>query len=97
MKPQINELPVVPNMTIVAFTDGFLEAGERYGQKMSLSQVWPVMNESASAKEKVDKLFNLACSLDQQRPDDDISVIVVTIMPDEVDFPVRTLNISIPI
>lgn len=98
MKPEINEISIEKGMTIVAFTDGFLDAGERYDQKLNLDAVWNVMKEKGrTAKDKASQLFDLAMELDKKRPNDDTTILVVHIMEDNHNVPVRSLNMSIPI
>ena len=96
MKPEIKEFSIVPNMTIVAFTDGFLEAGEKYGDKLNLEKVWEIIKQPIDAQQKVETLFSMAYQLDRNRPGDDTSILIVTITPDDSDSLVRSLNMSIP-
>ncbi|MDW7675148.1 MAG: SpoIIE family protein phosphatase, partial [Bacillota bacterium] len=96
MKPEINQLEIGDNMTILAFTDGFIEAGDKYNQQLDMDQVWQIMKQDLTAKEKAEELFKIAMKLDQNRPGDDTSVIVATIKSEEDGVPISTLNLSIP-
>jgi hypothetical protein len=88
-KPVITELPISPNLYIVVFTDGLLHAGRRSGGS---SDVGALVQELASegeahASERLpaewfaDALLSWAMEAEQGRPRDDISVLVVAILP----------------
>ncbi len=101
-KPQISEVAIVPSLSVLIFSDGFMSAGERYGQKLDV--VACVMEKYQSdacptAESLAENLLSEALSLDRHRPADDISLLVLNIVsafrpPDRE--PVRRMSVRFP-
>jgi serine phosphatase RsbU (regulator of sigma subunit) len=97
-KPQIAELPIVPGMLMVVYTDGLEAAG------MKSTPVFDVASEvgllwdgpAATAQDVADGLLRVALKLDHGRPQDDISVLVLHVSDDHGDG-VRRLDLSLPL
>jgi serine phosphatase RsbU (regulator of sigma subunit) len=85
IRPVITELPIMPNLHIVVFTDGVLWAGERYGQRLDVPtfvrEQLATCSIETCARSLADALLAQAVELDRGRPSDDISVLVVSVMP----------------
>jgi serine phosphatase RsbU (regulator of sigma subunit) len=97
-KPTITEMPLEPGITVVVFTDGVLTAGGRNGQRLdvaALLQTWQERGEKAQAL--ADEILARAVALDQGRPGDDISVLVVAVTPQQRENGVRRLTVSFPV
>jgi serine phosphatase RsbU (regulator of sigma subunit) len=97
-KPQITEIPVQPYTYIVLFTDGLLKAGERYGEDLELGNFlagWRV-TEGASAQALVEALLSRALELDRDEPSDDMSIVVLSALPIEVEEHVRRMQAIFP-
>lgn len=104
-KPVVVELPLQPRCCIVAFTDGLLHAGARYGRSVDiLAQVQAWLTQSDALPHTLaDSLLNTAITYDQGRPADDISVLIVYVRPAglnqeqvrrmQVEFPIRIKDI----
>ncbi len=98
-KPVISEVPIEAGTYIVVFTDGVLSAGERYGERLDPAQ-WVtdfVTDGPESAQALADGLLARAVELDRGRPRDDISVLVLAILPKERRDDVRRMAVSFPI
>ena len=97
-RPLINELPLEPGLTAVIFTDGLVHAGSRYGETMDITTCLQSMldEEEASPNEIADMLLNMALQLDQGRPVDDISIVVVQITSHVGDL-VRRMQVRLPL
>lgn len=100
-RPAITELPLKPNLHIVVFTDGLLAAGQRQGQTLDVplfvrQQLATCATESC-ARTVADALLNRAVELDRGRPNDDISVLVVAIVPRQQPDSTRRLSVRFPI
>jgi len=83
-KPVITELDLEPNTIIIAFTDGVWQAGTHSGASMDFDAlIHNVIDnqKSASAAELADEILNEAMRLEQDRPRDDATVLVVTVYP----------------
>jgi serine phosphatase RsbU (regulator of sigma subunit) len=100
-RPVITELPIVPNLHVIVFTDGVLSAGERYGQRLDLSvflreQLAQCTSESC-ARSLADDLLAHAVEQDQGRPGDDVSVAVFSVVARNRTDDVRRLSVRFPI
>lgn len=97
-RPLIIELPLEPQLTVVIFTDGLTHAGSRYGETLDITTCLQAMleEEYPPPSEIADMLLKLAMQLDQGRPTDDISIVVVQINSQEGDM-VRRMSVSLPL
>ncbi len=98
-KPVITELPIVPHTCLVVFTDGVLAAGERYGERLDMVQFVTdfLVSGGMDAQAMADAILEQAVELDRGRPSDDISVLVIAIVPRVREDSVRRMTISFPI
>lgn len=105
-KPVIAELAIVPDMYVITFTDGVLEAGRRFGRAIDMPElVRELLSKTAGApggtvpaQVLANEILDRAVAYDQGRPVDDISVLVLAVLrarPDEDD--VRRLAVRFPI
>lgn len=93
--PSIVELAINPNMAIIAFSDGVYNAG---WQKQQIPDVCTTIEalieeQEPTAQEIADFLLNRAIRLDEDRPKDDMSVVVFMITPQSTDR-IRRMNVS---
>lgn len=96
-KPNITELPLQVGLSVVAFTDGLVTAGHRKSTNIDiLKELEDCIGQSLSAQETADHLMNLAIDLDDNRPIDDVSIVVLRVIPDKEDQ-VRRMSISLPL
>ena len=98
IRPAISEIPLEDGITIILFTDGLLHAGESSGTQMDIRTSLESLleEEDASAQVVADQLLAQAVRLDQNRPNDDMSVVVLHVSPREMDS-VRRMNIHLPV
>lgn len=98
IRPVISELPVEPGLVIVFYTDGLVHAGERTGHPMEVGFSLQAMLEEQepSPQEIADALLNEAVRLDEGRPADDISVVVLKVLKRDGDE-VRRMTVRLPI
>jgi serine phosphatase RsbU (regulator of sigma subunit) len=98
-KPIITELPLTSGMYVVAFTDGIMEAGRRYGESLNLPTLLRSLIETSdgSVRRFADSLLDAALALDRGRPNDDISVVVLSVVPLEKERRTRRLSVTFPI
>ncbi len=99
-KPVIVERPLQEHSGVVVTSDGVVNAGERQGTRLDVRaflERWLARGWS-SAQALADALLAEAVALEQGRPHDDASVVVVTISPaEESAVPVRSLVAWLPI
>lgn len=98
VRPVITELTIEPDLTIVIFSDGVTHAGERRGEPMDIGQTIRFLtdDQDANPQQLADGLLAEAARLDDTRPADDISVLVLRVSPQSGDK-VRRMNVRLPI
>jgi serine phosphatase RsbU (regulator of sigma subunit) len=97
-RPWICEVPIEIGMTAVMYTDGLVYAGSRYGEKMDVVTSLKCLLEEqvASPQEIADSLLEQSIKLDQGRPVDDTSVVVVRVASHTGDG-VRRMTVRLPL
>jgi serine phosphatase RsbU (regulator of sigma subunit) len=97
-RPVISEIPVEPGLVIVIFTDGLIHAGERVGRPMDVCTSLKAMLEGQEPAPQAiaDALLDEAINLDEGRPSDDISVMVLKVVKRGGDD-VRRMTVRLPI
>lgn len=98
VRPVITEIEIEVGLTVVTYTDGLAHAGARRGEPMDVCEVVRSLLEEQdpSPQELTDALLTHAVSLDDGRHADDISVVVLKVVPLEGDD-VRRMSIRLPI
>jgi serine phosphatase RsbU (regulator of sigma subunit) len=100
-RPVITELPLAPDLHVVVFTDGVLSAGERYGQRLDapdfVREQLSLCSGGTCARSLADALLAYAVELDRGRPGDDVSVLVLSVVPQQRTDDVRRLSVRFPI
>ena len=98
-KPVITELPVAAGTWLIMFTDGVLEAWQRSGNPFDI-QAWLtayLAQDATSATALADALLARAIELDQSRPQDDMSVLVLALLPSQSTDSARRLAVRFPV
>jgi serine phosphatase RsbU (regulator of sigma subunit) len=98
IKPKITEIPLEAGLTIVVYTDGLVHAGSRRGESMDIGVTLRGLLEDGDppSQQIADALLAQAMRLDDGRPVDDISVVVLRVLPRTGDE-VRRMNVRLPI
>lgn len=98
LKPKITEVVLEPGLTVVIFTDGLVHAGKRRGAHMEVGTtlVGLLEDENPAPQEIADALLAQAIQLDDGRPADDMSVVVLRVMQRKGDD-VRRMSVRLPI
>jgi serine phosphatase RsbU (regulator of sigma subunit) len=98
VRPVITEVNIEAGLTIIIFTDGVTHAGERRGQPMDITQTLRSMmdDQDPSPQALADSLLAQAFHLDDNRPADDISVLVLKVSRRAGDD-VRRMSVRLPI
>lgn len=98
VRPVITEVGVEAGLAIIIFTDGIIHAGERRGQPMDVAGTIRslIEDQDPSPQQLADALLAHAVSLDDNRPADDISVLVLKVSVRVGDH-VRRMNVRLPI
>jgi serine phosphatase RsbU (regulator of sigma subunit) len=98
IRPAISEIALEGWTSIIMYTDGILHAGDRYGQELDICTMLEALLEEQdpSSQEIADALLANAIRLDQGRPNDDMSVVVLRVLPFESDL-IRRLTVRLPV
>jgi serine phosphatase RsbU (regulator of sigma subunit) len=97
-RPVIKEIDLEPSITAVMYTDGLVHAGARYGKSL---HVVSYLIELLAAEDPgpdwiADQLLNQAVELDQGRPADDITIVVVRITEAGGNL-IRRMSVRLPL
>lgn len=98
IRPSICEMHLETGLTIVMYTDGLVHAGERYGATFDVHTVLEALLEEQdpNPQEIADTLLANALRLDEGRPGDDISVVVMRSQERNGDN-VRRMTVRLPV
>lgn len=96
ISPSIIELQIEPDMAIIAFSDGVMNAGRNLRQDTDICLIIETLidEEDLSARQIAELLLTRAIRLDNDRPQDNMSVIVLMISPLTTDN-IRRINVSL--
>jgi serine phosphatase RsbU (regulator of sigma subunit) len=97
-RPSICELPLEAGITAVMFTDGLVHCGSRTGQSLDIvTNLQGMLEEEACSPQLIaDALLEQALSLDERRPTDDTSIVVLRVSNLQGDE-VRRMTVRLPI
>jgi serine phosphatase RsbU (regulator of sigma subunit) len=97
-RPLINELPIEVGLTAISYTDGLVHAGCRSGDCMDVTTcLQALLDEGDPSPQSIaDALLEHALKLDQNRPVDDISIIVLRVMDRKGDL-ARRMTVRLPL
>ena len=98
VRPVITEIAIQLGLTVVIYTDGISHAGERRGNPMNAGEVIRSVleDQDPSPQALADTLLDHAVRLDERRPADDISVLVLKVASRGEDN-VRRLSVRLPL
>ncbi|MEW5938512.1 MAG: SpoIIE family protein phosphatase [Chloroflexota bacterium] len=98
IRPIITEIEIEPGLIVVMYTDGLTHAGKRRGIPMDICTLLESMldEQDPGPQAIADELLAHAVSLDEGRPADDISVVILKVTPRAGD-PVRRMTVRLPI
>lgn len=98
IRPSITEISIQPNMTIVLYTDGVQNAGRMHGdlgQDICTTIEALLDEQEPTAQTIADAILYQAIRLDNQHPEDDMSVVVLRITLKETEQ-IRRMNVWLP-
>ncbi len=98
IRPAISEIALESGSLVVMYTDGLAHSGDRYGLGLDVCTMLEAMLEDQppTVQEIADALLNEAIRLDQGRPNDDMSVVVLRVAPIDSDQ-IRRLAVRLPV
>lgn len=98
IRPAITEIVLEGWISIILYTDGIVHAGDRYGQDLDIGTLIESLldEQDPTSQEIADAILSRAIQLDQGRPNDDMSVVVLRVLPFETD-PIRRMSVRLPV
>lgn len=98
IRPVISQISLDYGLTIIIYSDGLTHAGKRTGNQMDIeTSIKAILeDQNPSPSEIADALLAHAIRLDENRPVDDISVVVLKVVPKEGDN-VRRMTVRLPL
>lgn len=96
--PTMNEIPLEAGLTVVVYTEGLSQAGERFGERMDIVASLQALldSEEPTAQEIANSLLEHAIKLDRGHPGDDISVVVLRVSAFVGDR-ARQMSVRLPV
>lgn len=96
-RPDIRELALTGGLSIITFTDGITNAGVRKGKSLAIEAIiGPLLEADFDPQHIANQLMDAALELDENRPADDISVVVLRVRPKKGDD-IRRMTLRLPI
>ena len=98
-KPNMTELPLEAETVIVVYTDGLPSAGEFTGRQLDVPALVQDLTAYGlpDAQRIADSLLAAALEADDQRPSDDISVVVLAVTNEVVPDGARRMMVRTPL
>jgi serine phosphatase RsbU (regulator of sigma subunit) len=98
IRPSITEIALEGRTTIVMYTDGMTHAGDRYGEVLDICTLLESLLEEQEPTAQIiaDVLLGQAIRMDQNRPNDDMSVVVLRVLPYHADQ-IRRMVVRLPV
>jgi len=98
IRPSITEFPLENGITFIMFTDGIRDAGDRTGQSLDICTLIEAIleDQDPSAQELADTILGQAIRIDNNRPNDDMSVVVLRTKSTESDQ-IRRMTFLLPV
>lgn len=98
MKPLTYEIPLEVGMILVSYTDGIKDAGRKKRKDLDLGHIEKIIteNEPQDAMFIAETILEYALDLDDSRPGDDMTVIVMGISDRESSHKIRRLSLAYP-
>jgi len=98
VRPDISEIPLETGTTVVMYTDGLLKCGNDIGESLDIRTLLEsLLEEQEPAPQEIaDTILAEAIRLDQYRPNDDMSVVVLCVTAHETDQ-VRRMVVRLPV
>jgi serine phosphatase RsbU (regulator of sigma subunit) len=98
IRPAITEFQLEAGTTVVLFTDGIENAGDRYGLSLDVCTLLEAIleDQNPSSQDIADTLLAEAIRLDQGHPNDDMSVVVLRVSSLTTDQ-IRRMTVLLPV
>lgn len=98
MKPLMYQIPLEMGMLLVSYTDGIQAAGRKRGKIMNFGMIEKIISENHAedATFIAESILEYALALDDYRPGDDMTVVVMGISDKERVHNIQKMSVSFP-
>ncbi|HMO58618.1 MAG TPA: SpoIIE family protein phosphatase [Roseiflexaceae bacterium] len=98
-RPRITEIPLHPYTYVIVFSEGLVRAGEQHGLDTELDNFLAGRCDIGlgSADDLAEAILARAIEADRGQPADDMSVVVLAVLPGDSDARIRRMTISVPV
>ncbi|GMB02105.1 PP2C family protein-serine/threonine phosphatase [Pelosinus sp. IPA-1] len=98
MKPLMYQIPLEMGMLLVSYTDGIQAAGRKRGKVMNFGMIEKIISENHAedATFIAESILEYALTLDDYRPGDDMTVVVMGISDKERVHNIQKMSVSFP-
>jgi len=98
MKPLMYQIPLEVGMLLVSYTDGIQAAGRKRGKIMNFDMIEKLIadNGAEDATYIAESILEYALGLDDYRPSDDMTVVVMGISDTERVHNIMRMSVSFP-
>jgi len=98
MKPLMYQIPLEVGMLLVSYTDGIQAAGRKRSKIMDFEKIQKLIAENGAedATFIAESILEYALELDDYRPGDDMTVIVMGICDKELPYKIQRMSVSFP-
>ncbi len=98
-RPVIREYPLTSHTTVLAFSDGLLDAGSREGRRVPYMELLERFHreDGRVAQHLTDSILKAALALDRERPVDDTTILAITVYTVAKNDGIRRMNVRFPI
>lgn len=98
MKPLMYQLPLETGMIFVSYSDGIQAAGRKRGREVDFSYLEKIIqeNDACDAEFIANSIMEYALELDENRPGDDMTVVVMGICDRENIHKIQRMSVTFP-
>ncbi len=99
VRPSVTQIPIEEGLVLVAATDGITAAGKRSGRSFALRDVFETirMMDKADTDALSDAILRQAVELDGRKPEGDMTVMALSILPDTGGPRITRLSVGLQI
>ncbi len=98
MKPLMQQIPLEEGIIIISYTDGVQAAGRKRGRTMDRNYLIKVINDNRpeDASFIAEYILEYALGLDDYRPGDDMTVVVMGLCESQTEHRIKRISVSFP-
>lgn len=97
-RPSVTEYPLEPGLTAVVVSDGVAHAGQRWNDPLDVvGTVRDQLQRDGSVQQLAEELLAAAVTADRGHPQDDMSVVVLSLRSGGAIQPIRRLTLELPL